>query len=108
PSSSPPPGAPATADVMTTLGPFVADPSGLPLPVAGVRFVVASFHGMTLSDTTPASAGSSPSVKLPGVRAVVRQSAYEGVTNWIVGYDVTGCLTAEVSAAAITIVVPHA
>jgi hypothetical protein len=93
-----------------THGPFVADPSGLPLDVAGTRFIAVTFRGMTLVDESGApvyTGATEPSAPGPGVRAVVRQSAYEGVTTWIIGYDPGGCPDAEIGAASVTIIVPH-
>jgi hypothetical protein len=97
-------------EVSTAARPFVADPSGQPLTVAGSRFVVVIFRGMTLFDAagTPSYAGPNTLTKAgPGVRAVVRQSAYEGVTSWIVGYDAAGCVSVDNSPGAITVVVVH-
>jgi hypothetical protein len=108
-SSVPSPSSPSvTAGAVA--GPFVADPSGLPLEVAGRRFVAVTFREMTLVDETgtPAYSGETElSAPGPGVRAVVRQSAYEGVTTWLIGYDATACPSAEVGAATVTVVVPH-
>jgi hypothetical protein len=90
--------------------PFVADPSGLALQVPGDLFVRVRFEGMALFDAAGVGyySGSTNIVEPgPGLRGVVRQSANEGVTAWILGYDAGGCATVSADASTITVTIAH-
>lgn len=89
------PGSAPTVRLEVISPPFVQDPSGLPLEVAGERFLRIRFDGMWLYDeagvptrgTDEPIAGSPPAVV-----AVSRESEFEGVSSWIVGIVGTGCV----------------
>jgi hypothetical protein len=78
-------------DVAEALGPFTADPSGLPVAVAGDRFVVVRLFPASVVDTTAdppvqtydGSSGVSP---LGGPVVQVEQiGSFEAVTSYVIG-----------------------
>lgn len=81
--------------------PFTADPSGLPLEVAGARFVRVRFTGMILYDDAgvPTYTGSEriEPADSAAVRSVVREGEFEGVSSWLIGFDGPGCVTTSPS-----------
>jgi len=83
--------------------PFVEGASGLPLAVAGQRFIVLIFRDMVVADeqgnpTDPGPARQTPVA--PAVREVVRSEAFEGVVSWLIGTAAPGCARVAVDQAA--------
>lgn len=76
--------------------PFSMGGSGLPVEVAGSRFLQLRLDGMTIYDDLgrPTFTGA-PDQKLEGgpIRQAVLVDDFEGVVAWIVGYDGPGCVT---------------
>ena len=62
---------------------------------------MAHFTSMKLSDDAGVPVYDGPDRLDPGggvIRSVVLEEAFEGVVNWIIGYDGSGCVSVEPSA----------
>lgn len=75
--------------------PLIQDPSGLPLEVAGDRFLRVRFEGLLLYDDLgkPTRKTAEPVMGAPPVVEVARESEFEGVSSWIIGIEGGGCVT---------------
>lgn len=75
--------------------PFDRTPSGLPVEVLGERVVRLHFEALVLFDElgNPTYGGPDRIRPLGGpIRDVVVEEAFEGVMNWLVGFDGPACL----------------
>jgi hypothetical protein len=90
------PDVPRAGRLETVVPPLVQDPSGLPLEVAGDRFLRVRFEGLLLYGDLgrPVRQTSEPIVGgPPAVVEVARESEFEGVSSWIIGIEAGGCVT---------------
>jgi hypothetical protein len=71
----------APARTVQRVGQVLADPSGLPIPVAGNSFLQVAFHGVTRGRPLP----SRLPVGLPTVREIVLAGDFEGVVSYGLG-----------------------
>jgi hypothetical protein len=112
PASSPPSPTSPQGAVEDATPPFTLDPSGLPLAVAGQRFVRVRFEGLTLYDDsgTPTYGGPDRLEGDPGdpVLEVAKESEFEGISSWIIGYDGTSCpiLASDLGGSTISLIFP--
>lgn len=92
--------------------PFAQGASGLPVDVEGTWFVELHLDGMLLADESgnPTYAGET-SVKpgMPALKQVEMTESFEGVYNFVIGYDGNGCvgLVDDVATRTFTINVGH-
>jgi hypothetical protein len=88
--------------------PFTEGASGLPVEVMGTHFVELHFDGMLIVDeagTVLYTGETSVKPGLPALRQVEMTEAFEGVYNFVIGYDGGGCVTLTENATANTITV---
>jgi hypothetical protein len=92
--------------------PFAQGGSGLPVEVEGTWFVELHLDGMLIADESgnPVFRGeTSVAPNLPALRQVEMTEAFEGVYNFVIGYDGNGCvgLVDDESAKTLTITIGH-
>lgn len=88
--------------------PFSEGGSGLPVEVLGEHFVELHFDGMLLVDesgTVLYTGETSVMPDVPALRQVEMTEAFEGVYNFVIGYDGAGCVTLTDDAAARTLTI---
>ncbi len=86
--------------------------SGLPVSVAGTRFVELHLDGMAITDDpgVPTYVGpSSVKPEMLALRHVQMTEAFEGVYNFVIGYDGNGCvgLIGDDDARTLTLTIGH-
>lgn len=89
------PTSPAAA-IRETHPPFAEGASGLPIDIAGERFVEVRFDGLAIytePNGMPYYTGPTDIRPRSGpIRQLVRTDAFEGVVTWVVGFDGLGCV----------------
>jgi hypothetical protein len=88
--------------------PFVEGASGLPLAVAGDRFVELTFRDMIVADErgNPSLAGPTRlTADGPAVQEAVQAEAFEGVVRWIIGAMEPGCARVTLDTAGMRVLV---
>jgi len=74
--------------------PFTADPSGLPISVSGVSFLILTLHGASTVDPdgNPTYAGTTDfKPALPVLQELVMAGDFEAVSTWIAGLTGPAC-----------------
>jgi hypothetical protein len=82
-------------EVRPAMPPFTKDPSGLPLDVAGIAFVVITLHGGTALDEEYNPTYEGPFDFTPGGRPIVevrRAGDFEAVSSWVIGLTGPPCV----------------
>jgi hypothetical protein len=95
------PAGPPAVEITPATPPFTAGASGLPIEVEGDHHIRVHFINMKVVDDTGTPLYDGPAEIISAtepIHAVVEEEAFEGVVNWLIGYDGTGCLTVEASA----------
>jgi hypothetical protein len=88
--------------------PFVEGASGLPLAVAGDRFVELTFRDMIVADEQGSPSLVGPTRLTPdgpAVEEVVQAEAFEGVVRWIIGAREPGCASVTLDTAGLRVLV---
>lgn len=76
--------------------PFAMGGSGLPVQVAGSRFLQLRLDGMIIHDELgrPTFTGARDQrLEAGSIRQAIVVDEFEGIVTWIVGYDGSGCVT---------------
>lgn len=92
--------------------PFTAAGSGLPVDVLGTHFVELHLDGMLIVDEAGDPFFKGPTSVKPDMLAlkdIEETDAFEGVYNFVIGYDGNGCvgLTGNTAAGSLTITIGH-
>lgn len=92
--------------------PFVQGGSGQPVEVAGTQFVEFHLDGMLIADEVGNGIYRGATSVKPGfatLRQVEMTEAFEGVYNFVIGYDGNGCVTLidDAVAKTLTITIGH-
>ncbi len=88
--------------------PFTGGASDLPLDVPGNSHLRSHFTNMKIVDEDGVPSYDGPDRFTPDagpIASVVQQEAFEGVVNWIIGYDASSCATVETSADGLAVTV---
>lgn len=92
--------------------PFSHGGSGLPVEVLGTHHVVLHLDGMLIADAEGKEVYAGPTSTTPGMialKAVEETDGFEGVYNFVIGYDGNGCvgLTGDSAAGSLTVTIGH-
>jgi hypothetical protein len=88
--------------------PFAHAGSGLPVEVLGARFVELHLDGMLIADEAGNGIYRGPASLKPALAAlkdVEQTDGFEGVYNFVIGYDGNGCVGLQVNVTARTLLV---
>jgi hypothetical protein len=102
------PAGPPTVSIAVAEPPFTQDPSGLPLDVPGDARVRVRFANMKLVDDAGVPMYGGPASFAPGggpIRTVAEEGAFEGIINWLIGYDGDGCVSVDVTPDRLTVAI---
>lgn len=92
--------------------PFSQGGSGLPVEVLGTHHVMLHLDGMLIVDANGKEVYAGPTSLKPGMialKAIEETDGFEGVYNFVIGYDGNGCvgLTGDSAAGSLTVTIGH-
>ena len=101
-----------TGRLTTATPPFSQGGSGLPVEVLGTHHVQLHLDGMLIVDLAGNDVFKGPTSVKPGMIAlkdVEETDGFEGVYNFVIGYDGNGCvgLTGNTAAGSLTVTIGH-